>query len=157
MGEVMALIWKAHIEPEVPGPVKHGFSWDAWYAKNKARLSEKRARRYREDVAYRAAALERSRQQRETKKEAITDGYTVSFSDAAQELGVTVWVLREWRRKNYFPEPHRRDGRLWFSPHQVDLLHRVREFFHAHAGSRVTKALRPALESIVGLVYANWM
>ena len=97
--------------------MKAGFNWDAWYAKNKQRLSEKRAKRYREDAAYRAAALERSRQQREKKKPepVSTDPHTVSFMDAADDLGVTVWVLREWRRKNYFPEPHRRDGRLWFT------------------------------------------
>jgi hypothetical protein len=61
---IMALIWKTRVESVVPGPSKQGFSWDVWYAVNKSRLSEKRARRYREDAAYRAAALERSRQQR---------------------------------------------------------------------------------------------
>ena len=44
---------------------------------------------------------------------------------------MTVWVLREWRRKNYFPEPHDRDGRLWFMSHQVQLLRRVEQFFRA--------------------------
>ena len=53
-----------------------------------------------------------------------TDPHTVSFIEAADDVGVTVWVLREWRRKNYFPEPHRRDGRLWFTPSQVQLLRR---------------------------------
>lgn len=150
------LIWKTTTATEVPGPVKQGFNWDAWYAKNKTRLSEKRAKRYREDAAYRAAALERSRQQRETKKPAaITDGYTVAFNDAADMLGVTVWVLREWRRKNYFPEPHRRNGRLWFSPSQVQSLYTLQQFFIQH-GSRVTDELRPELENIISLVYANW-
>lgn len=150
------LIWKTTTQTEVPGPVKQGFNWDAWYAKNKTRLSEKRAKRYREDAAYRAAALERSRQQRETKKPAtITDGYTVAFNDAADMLGVTVWVLREWRRKNYFPEPHRRNGRLWFNPSQVQLLQTLRQFF-IHNGSRVTDDQRPELESLISLIYANW-
>jgi len=154
----MALIFKQYTEVPVPGPVKQqGFNWDAWYAKNKARLSEKRAKRYREDPAYREAALERSRSQREQKKSvpAITDQYTVSFTEAADDLGVTVWVLREWRRKNYFPEPFHRDGRLWFSQGQVQWLHRLRQFF-IQRGARVTDAIRPELESLTSLVYANW-
>ena len=151
------LIWKTTTQMEVPGPVKQGFNWGAWYAKNKARLSEKRAKRYREDAGYRAAALERSRQQREVKKPSpvITDGYTVSFNEAADTLGVTVWVLREWRRKDYFPEPHRRNGRLWFSPAQVVALRALRQFFIQH-GSRVTDEVRPALENLTSLLYANW-
>jgi len=154
----MALIWKAQEAlPTIPEPVKHpGFSWDDWYAKNRTRLSEKRAKRYREDAGYRAAALERSRQQREAKKTPVTDGYTVSFNDAAQTLGITVWVLREWRRKNYFPEPHRRDGRLWFSPAQVKLIGKVRQFFDQR-GHRVTQANRSDLEDVVNLVYSNWI
>lgn len=154
----MALILKIPTtEYHIPEAVKHGFNWDAWYAKNKQRLSEKRAKRYREDASYRAAALERSRQQRETKKPepAATDSYTISFTNAADDVGVTVWVLREWRRKNYFPEPHHRDGRLWFSPHQVQLLRRVRQIFD-HYGSRVTEAFRPELDAQVSLTYANW-
>ena len=152
------LIWKTTQTTEVPGPVKqHGFNWDAWYAKNKTRLSEKRAKRYREDAAYRAAALERSRQQREQKKPepVSTDPHTVAFTEAADDVGVTVWVLREWRRKNYFPEPHRRDGRLWFTPSQVQLLRKLGQFFVQY-GARVTESLKPKLENVVSLTYANW-
>jgi hypothetical protein len=151
------LIWKMPTIPEAPHPVKPGFNWDHWYAKNKQRLSEKRAKRYQEDPIYRAAALERSRQQRELKKVVppITDGYTVAFTDAATTLGVTVWVLREWRRKSYFPEPHRRDGRLWFSDAQVQTLQALRSFFDTH-GIRMTENLKPALEDVVRLIYANW-
>ena len=154
------LIWKTPQEMSVPAPVKQGFNWDAWYAKNKKRLSEKRAKRYQEDAAYREAALARSRQQRQAKKAeagpVVNDPHTVSFTEAADDLGVTVWVLREWRRKNYFPEPHRRDGRLWFSPAQVVALRQLRQFFDLH-GARVTEALKPQLESVIGLTYANWI
>lgn len=151
----MALIWKTPEPTPVPGPVKHGFSWDAWYAKNKARLSVKRAKRYKEDAQYRQAALDRSRAQREIKKVPVTDAHTVAFTEAAQALGITVWVLREWRRKDYFPEPYHRDGRLWFSPPQVQALQRLQEFFEEH-GARVTDALRPQLENVVELIYSNW-
>ena len=151
----MALIFIRPLDPPVtPGPVK--FSWEAWYAKNKTRLSEKRAKRYREDAAYREAALQRSRQRKGKKVVPLsTDHHSVSFNDAAQTLGVTVWVLREWRRKDYFPEPHRRDGRLWFTPLQVQWLRTIQEFFVQH-GARVTNATRPKLEQVTNLVYANW-
>jgi len=148
----MALIWKTQ---EVAEPVKAGFSWDAWYAKNKTRLSVKRAKRYREDVGYRNAALARSRAQRGTKKPTPAGDHTVSFNDAAQTLGVTVWVLREWRRKDYFPEPTRRDGRLWFAPWQVNNLSFLVDYFAKH-GSRVSEQTRAGLEDIVRLIYANW-
>lgn len=151
----MLIFHKAHSEPVMP-PAKPGFNWDVWYQKNKTRLSEKRAKRYSEDAAYRTAALERSRLQREKKKpEPVSDPHTVSFLDAAAEVGVTVWVLREWRKKSYFPEPHRRDGRLWFTPSQVHLLQQIGHFFAQH-GPRLTTSLRPALENLVSLTYANW-
>lgn len=151
------LIWKTQEPGTTPGPVKQeqGFSWDAWYAKNRARLSEKRARRYREDPAYRNAALKRSRAQRGTKKAPVQGPYTVSFNDAAQDLDVTVWVLREWRRKNYFPEPHHAGGRLWFTPQQVSLLAELKHFFRVH-GARVTESTRGQVDSLVSLTYANW-
>jgi hypothetical protein len=150
----MALILKMREAPLAP-LVKPGFNWDQWYLKNKARLSEKRAKRYREDPGYRAAALQRSRAQRALKKEPTTDVHTVSFHEAAQALDITVWVLREWRRKDYFPEPVRRDGRLWFSSAQVEALRQLRDFFRAQ-GARVTEATRGALENVTGLIYANW-
>lgn len=152
----MALIWKQETQASVPVPVqKTGFSWDQWYQENKGRLSEKRAKRYRDDPEYRQKALDRSRQQRAAQKVPVTTPYTVSFNDAAQTLGITVWVLREWRRKNYFPEPHRREGRLWFSFSQVSWLRRIQAFFEQH-GARVVDANRAALENVTGLVYANW-
>lgn len=153
----MALIFVRPEAPKsAPPPVSGGFSYEAWYAKNKQRLLAKRAKRYQEDPSYRAAALERSRRQRVKKPVKVSsDPHSVSFNDAAQTLGVTVWVLREWRRKNYFPEPHRRDGRLWFTPAQVQRLRQVREFFVQH-GARVTDTIRPKLDDVVGLVYSNW-
>lgn len=154
------LIWKLPkpgVAEFIPFTTKQGFNWDAWYAKNKVRLSEKRAKRYREDAAYRAAAMERSRLQRDSKKPepVSTDPHTVAFTDAADNVGVTVWVLREWRRKNYFPEPYRREGRMWFSPQQVQLLHHLKHLFDTY-GTRVTDAFRPELEAIVSLTYMNW-
>jgi len=153
----MALLFvkAASVTPVAPASLEPGFSWDAWYEANKDRLSEKRAKRYREDPEYRAKALARSRQQRETKKQPVTDGHTLSFNDMATTLGITVWVLREWRRKNYFPEPYRREGRLWFKPEQTALLQTLQTFFQTH-GIRVGEAKRSALENVVQLVYANW-
>lgn len=134
--------------------VSKGFSWDAWYAANKQRLSEKRAKRYREDPAYREAALKRSRSQRAVKVP-VTDGYVISFNDVAREVGVTPWVLREWRKKDYFPEPRHRDGRLWFNKQQIELLKKLQEFF-VEQGVRVSESKREALQGVTAWVYSNW-
>ena len=73
-----------------------------------------------------------------------------------EELGVTVWVLREWRRKNYFPEPYRRDGRLWFTSRQVQWLEQRPAVFVQH-GSRVTDSHQKSeLEDCGQLIYVNW-
>lgn len=151
----MALIMKTRSEPvSMPGRAT-GFRWDAWYAANRKRLSEKRARRYRDDVGYREAALRRSREQRETEKIPVVDGYTISFSEMARQVNVTVWVLREWRRKDYFPEPHHREGRLWFKPEHISLLQSLQAFF-VENGVRVGEDLKQQLEDLVALTYANW-
>lgn len=134
---------------------KPGFSWDAWYSQNKQRLCDKKARRYREDVAYREKALERSRSQREEKKDLVTDGYTIPFNEMARQLGLTVWVLREWRKKDYFPEPCHREGRLWFKENHVKLLQSLNVFFR-EKGPRMVASKKDALDNVVGWVYSNW-
>lgn len=151
----MALIIVKASSAVAEAPLKQGFDWDAWYEKNKTRLSAKRALRYKTDTLYREAALRRSRAQRTLKQITVTDGHTVAFNEMANHLGITVWVLREWRRKNYFPEPEHRDGRLWFRPEQAQLLRRLQGFFSIH-GVRVSESLKSKLEDVVRLVYANW-
>ena len=132
-----------------------GFDYATWYQENRTRLSEKKAKRYKEDKKYREAALTRSRSQRKTKTPTPANGYTVTFQDMATTLDVTVWVLREWRRKDYFPEPQRRDGRLWFKPEQVALLNMLKTFFK-YTGVRVAAAHRQELNNTVDLIAANW-
>lgn len=136
-------------------PSTQGFSYDSWYAKNKKRLSDKRAARYRDDSAYREKALLRSRAQRKTKPSSSTDGYVVSFSDMAKSLSVTPWVLREWRRKSYFPEPRNRDNRLWFKADHTAVLQQLNQFFLVN-GARVGEAKKKALDEVIAVVYANW-
>jgi hypothetical protein len=151
----MALIWAQQTTPTAPPDTQsEGFSWDAWYAKNKTRLAEKRAKRYAEDPAYREAALRRSREQRQKDKTPVLDGTTVPFKDMAQALGVTTWVLREWRRKNYFPEPVNRDGRLWFHPDQRGLLQGLASFFEER-GSRLDEAMQRDLDLLFETIIAK--
>lgn len=145
----MALIF---VRPETPSG---SFNWDDWYQKNKKRLSEKKKARYQNDPAYRKAALERSRAQRQKKVVSPDEGYTISFSEMARLLHITPWVLREWRRKNYFPEPQHRDHRLWFRPDQFVLLNQLATFFSTY-GVRVGENKRQALEAITEMIYANW-
>lgn len=152
----MALIWVQSMQPAVPmGSPSVGFSWDHWYAKNKQRLAEKRAKRYAEDPAYREAALRRSREQRLKGKTPVLDGTTVPFKDMATALGVTTWTLREWRRKNYFPEPANRDGRLWFHPDQRVLLQGLVSFFGEY-GTRLSAASQRDLDLLTATIFANW-
>lgn len=141
---------------EAPTIQKSGFDYSDWYQKNKKNLLKKRKSRYENDKEYREAALRRSKEQRDRKRQQKENYlHNVPFTDAAQQLGVTVWVLREWRSKNYFPEPKKRSGRLWFQPSQVELLERIRVFFEEH-GVRVTEAKRSALEDVINFVYSNW-
>lgn len=134
---------------------KSGFSWDKWYENNKARLAEKKKKRYLEDKEYRDAALKRSSEQRKKVAEVDPEGYVISLSNAADILEVTIWTLREWRRKNYFPEPRQRSGRFWFNESQVHLLFQLRNFF-AKNGVRTSEGDKESLEQLVALVYANW-
>lgn len=132
-----------------------GFNFNTWYDKNKQRLSQKKAERYKNDPAYRKACLEASRRQREGKGEQVKDEYSLSFNVLAEQLGVSQWTLREWRRKGYFPEPKFRNGRMWFTTGQKDLLSKLRDFFSANGG-RVTSSKRGEMEELTNLVYANW-
>lgn len=134
---------------------KGKFSYKAWYQANKTRLSQKKAKLYAEDASYREAQLERSNKNR--KKPAAPDlgPYTVAFKDAADQLGVTIWQLREWRRKDYFPEPKMIGNRMYLTPEQVGWLGQLGQFFHVN-GPRASVTAKEELSNLIALVYANW-
>jgi hypothetical protein len=140
-----------------PAKVENGFNYSNWYQKNKKALSEKRAKKYATNAQFRNAALERSRNQREKTVKVVvnTEGFDVSLSQAANQLGISIWVLREWRKKSYFPEPRFQAGKLWFKDYQVSLLSRLKDFFSTH-GVRTSAVDRNDLNDLISLTYANW-
>jgi len=134
---------------------KGQFNFKVWYKKNKKSLSERRKARYHTDPSYREKALNNSRGQRKNKPVEQDGGFTVAFQDAADQVDVTIWTLREWRKKNYFPEPRHRAGRMWLKPYHVEQLKTLKAFFDHH-GIRVTADTREPLKDLVSLIYANW-
>lgn len=150
----MSLILR--ISPQaLPQPQKQGFNWGSWYEKNKKRLAEKKKKRYADDAEYRNAIKARSREQRKEKTPVDDNGFNVSFSMASELVGVGVWSLREWRRKNYFPEPVVRQSRYWFNSHQIDLLRKLADFFAVH-GIRTKRNSADKLNDICQYVHNHW-
>lgn len=130
--------------------------FDKWYEKNKDSLSAKRRVRYHSDPEYRLKVIERGRLARMARRgEDIPEGYKHHMVGAAEALGVTLWTFREWRKKNYFPEPTTFKGRRWFTARQIELLAPLRDFFSQH-GRRTSAEDKPALENLVSIIYANW-
>ena len=131
------------------------FDYRLWYEANKQWLSEKRRQRYASDAEFRAKAVERSRKHVQAKVHPVTDGHTVSFESAAKQIGITIWVLRDWRRKGYFPDPVRRSGNLWFTEHQITLLQKLRTSWHRiWFESRHLREER--LEELREVIKSNW-
>jgi hypothetical protein len=141
--------------PDQTATAKAPFSYPNWYQQNKERLSAKKKALYANDPAYKAAALARSASRRGKQPPVDLGEYTVSFKDAATQVGVTIWSLREWRRKNYFPEPKHQVGKLYFSQAQVGLLTMLEAWFGLN-GRRPSAAKRASLEDFVCMVHANW-
>lgn len=141
------------MEQLVIGKIK--FSWNAWYDANKDRLAKKKADKYRNDPVYREAAKKRSKEHNQQKHDIPDDGFNISMNGVAEQLEVSIWVIREWRRKSYFPEPVCRLSRFWFNAKQVALLHELKMFFDKN-GVRMAFLKREALDMVVGFVYANW-
>lgn len=127
-----------------------------WYEQNKDKLSAERKARYDSDPQYREKVLERSRVFRANHPPSPPPiGFDYSFDEAAEVVGVTTWTFREWRRKNYFPEPNSHGGKFYFSENQIMVLRKLKAFFDYH-GSRVRKDTKAELDGVVSLVFANW-
>lgn len=131
-------------------------SFSKWYEGNKDKLSQQRKERYRTDPEYRQKVIQRSLEHRMAKRgDEIPPGYEHHMAGAAEIIGVTIWSLREWRKKNYFPEPLEFKGRRWFTGNQLQLLIRLRQFFDQR-GVRTRAADKADLSDLVDLIYGNW-
>ena len=120
-------------------------SFGEWYQKNRERISEQRKKLYAENPEYRERKLAASKQYRETGSSAQpTPSGCFSLEETAEEVGIAVATLRDWRRKKLFPEPLYQKGCLWFRPHQVLLLKQIREFFRKWQEVREVQATKAA-------------
>jgi hypothetical protein len=133
-------------------------TFNVWYAKHKEEYAAKRREKYKADVAYRLAAKANAAAYRAAKREESPPtpfGHDYNFREAAEEIGITTWALREWRKKSYFPEPTLYKGSFWFTAYQVSLLQKLKTFWDIR-GVRISASKKADLEELVSLVYANW-
>lgn len=132
-------------------------TYQRWYEKHKQELSQKRKLRYQNDPAYRQKILDRKHKQLEKAKAEHQPpaGYVHTMQDVADGLGVTVWTIREWRKKGYFPAPLKCGRNLLFTDAQFYLLRKLEDFLQAH-GKRLSRASRDKLQDEINLIHANW-
>ena len=103
--------------------------WQEWYARNKERIAEKRARLWRDDAAYRERENARRRAQRRAKAvlrepreqgdpwfevevevgDHVEKAYTLGY--VARRLGCSEALLRQWRLRGQLPPSPYRSGR----------------------------------------------
>jgi hypothetical protein len=132
-------------------------AYQRWYKNHKHELAEKRRERYQNDPEYRQKALDRKAKQLE-KHRALNQrpaGYNHTLQDMAKHLDVTVWTLREWRKKDYFPEPMKVGRNLLFTDTQLGLLGALQQFLKEH-GKRLSRASREKLQDVTNFIHANW-
>jgi hypothetical protein len=129
-----------------------------WWAnpENRKALSEKRKERYATDPEYRQRVLDarHAQQQKARVLSPLNPAFTTTLSEAATELGITVWKLRHWRDQSWFPEPHSHGKFLYLTDNQVELLGSLKEFLDQYP--RLPARAKEELQDLVGLVYANW-
>lgn len=127
-----------------------------WYEEHKDELSQKRKQRYANDPEYRQKALDARKKQLEANRglSPLNPAYTTTFSEAAEELGITIWRLRNWRKNHYFPEPYPYGKFLYFTDRQMALLSKLNEFIGEKP--RLGKEDKGTLEELTNFIFANW-
>lgn len=131
-------------------------AYSRWYERNKEALSEKRKKRYREDPEYRAACLARKAlQTKEQTSEPVPEQYVMNLTDTAEALDVSLWKLRSWREKGYYPEPYTHARGVYFTTAQFNAVASLRDFFDENAGV-MTEDVSLKLQGLTDLIRANW-
>jgi hypothetical protein len=126
-----------------------------WYEDHKDDLRKTRKAKYDTDAEYKKAAKKRAADRRALLRLPKPEGLDFTFDSVAAELGITVWSLRGWRKNEYYPEPQKFGGRMWFSSNQVGLLKELKDLI-AKLGVRVGQSKRGLLEDMCNYVSANW-
>lgn len=132
-------------------------SFKKWYSKNKEALAEKRRERYRNDPVYRAKALANRKKQVERTpkmKDMLPDEYVYSMPTLAEHLDISVWKLREWRRRGFFPEPFKHGREIYFTQAQANLLGELDKFLVSKSGRVSDDDME--LQEMIGYVVVNW-
>jgi hypothetical protein len=134
-----------------------GKTFRDWYnGGGDKKLSRERKERYANDPVYRQTVIDRAKAQRDKRvSEPPPLGYDFTMAEAAEHVGVTIWTLREWRKKNYFPEPMDYKGKKLFTNGQLTLLGKIKDFLTS-CGTRMSKSHKEQLDNVVGLIYSNW-
>lgn len=137
-------------------PTKSKEAFKRWYEQNKEKLAARRKERYYSDPEYRRKAIENSRSFRSTRSRRVQPlgGYVVSLPAMLETLDITVWQFREWRVKNYFPEPSKFGREIWFTENQRSLLAVLTNFLSGRR--RLSKSEKEELAGLVSMIYANW-
>jgi hypothetical protein len=156
----MAILFKA--KPSVPPPKRdRGTGDDAfgrWYDKNKPVFNLSRRERYKTDPEYKKRVLDAARKARDErrKQNPKPEAYTTTLQGAADALDITIWTLRNWRTNEYFPEPLKFNGELWFTDAQVKLLTRIKDYLDKRNIKRLSVAQAEELYGIVKQIRAYW-
>lgn len=124
-----------------------------WYEGNKAVLSEKRKKRYREDPAYRQQVKDRAASRRASLKKTKTPANGMSASEVCDILEISRWTLNRWKNEKYFPV-YVLDGH-GFTQNQVQLLTLLKQFFSQYP-KKAASANQEKLTDIVSAIHHNW-
>lgn len=124
-------------------------AFQKWYEQNKQAFNQARADKRKADPEYAA------RQKLYKKKNSLPDPENgLVLSEAARQLGTTIWVLNGWKAKGLFPQPLKYKGGLWIHRDNLPVLVGLMQHFKDHP--RTTEGLKGVLENRVNWVFANW-
>jgi hypothetical protein len=126
-----------------------------WYQENKSRLSAQRKARYQSDPEYRKQAVQRAAEYRSRTRamKPSIDGLVVK--QVCEHLEISAWTLHKWGTLGYYPPPSRIEGRIVFTPSQLELLGLIKQFFVQHPRRAAAKH-RDKLVSLIDVIHHNW-
>jgi predicted NAD-dependent protein-ADP-ribosyltransferase YbiA (DUF1768 family) len=145
---------------EPPPKKEMGDAFERWYQRHGSEFNQSRRTRYANDPLYRERVLATSARARANRrKNRVVQkpaAYSINLAEAASQLGVTVWSLRSWRNNQYFPDPLRCSGEVWFTAHQIVLIGRIRDFLDARHIRKISASDRKDMQPLIDEVLAQW-
>jgi MerR HTH family regulatory protein len=126
-----------------------------WYKAHKLELAAKRKHKYDTDPEYKQKVKDSANAHRAAKKAAARtrpEGYDVTQAKAAEELGITEYLLRAWAERGWYPQPLESKGRKYFTMGQVQLLKALVNYITEVKG----KSDSDVFKSINANIFSNW-